>query len=330
MYNKNESEVQDRWVIRPGALDSINLNDFEKMWAFSPKDATSIAERFRITDESDSFDGTPFPKNKYSKYNYSYKDEYHFLDTTPSDFIKEFGKNKKVIYRYNKEWFRCDNFTNNHDGLHIIFQGCSNTEGIGANIEDTWTHLLYSEISKTNKVSGYYNLARSGYGYHKIIQDFMVYVKKYGAPQYNFILMPNILRGFMHDKDTDCWGYTQVNPWADLNSIDSSLDLHRKEFPQWMLTWKLFLEYCSSIGTKVIWSTWDHWEVPNIMNIKIFNDTFFTIPKLNQELIATSYYDLIEREDAVVARDGHDGYIQQFHWYNTFLKTLKERTNIID
>ena len=78
-----------------------------------------------------------------------------------------------------------------------------------------------------------------------------------------------------------------------------------------------------------MWSTWDDHETDNIINIDIFNNTFFPISMLSNEIIKDyDYYPLMERDDAGNARDGHDGYIQQYHWFNMFKEEIEKRKMI--
>jgi hypothetical protein len=267
-------------------------------------------------------------KDQHIKYNYRNINGYHVMDTVPVDLVKADRAHRQVEYRYNKDWFRSDNFTTEHEGLHIVFSGCSNTEGIGQNIEETWSYRLYEEISKQHKVSGYFNLARSGTGWQKITNNFRNYVNLYGAPDYLFVLHPNLLRGYRW-VDRGKGGYVgweiyQLNPWQEQVNKIEDIELHRNAFPVWAMAWKLFVDYCAAIGTKIIWSTWDQWENDNIVNSKIFDDSFIMIPEPNQDDLMTKYYDLLDREDAIEARDGHDGYIHHTHWLNAFKDKLKE------
>lgn len=317
----------DGWRLPQGATESLDFNNFDLTWAHTPQGSATMEQKFILCDslEPDSIEG-PFPVNKYSKYNYRFEDGYHLLDTVPVDTIRSFGKDRKVLYKYNSDWFRSEHFTKNHDGLHIVFHGCSNTEGIGANIEDTWTHMLYTELCKTNKISGYFNLARSGAGWHRIIQNFITYVNKYGAPDYLFLLHPNILRNFIWNNVG--WRYEQINPWGELHNVEENIAEHRKQFPAWAISWKLFIEYCESIGTQIIWSTWDTWEIDNILDSPFFNNTFFPIDTINNDVVKKEYMDFVDRDDAVWARDGHDGYVQQYHWFKKFKEEIEKRNLI--
>ena len=327
--------IDQECLITFNALESLGLNNFFSGWVnHSITSGVSLENKFNYTDSLEinfqdqnerlNLNKEFFYKSPYCKYNYRIKNNYHLLDTIPVDKILESKKNKKVLYRYNSEWFRSDHFKKEHDGLHIVFTGCSNTEGVGANIEDTWSHMLYTELSKKYKIDGYYNLAKSGAGWHIIVQNFIIYVEKYGAPDYLFILHPNILRYFIWEKETKGWRYSSNGPETSI-----WWEEHKKHFPTWSISFKLFLKYCESIGTKVLWSTWDDHETDNIINIDIFNNTFFPISMLSNEIIKDyDYYPLMERDDAGNARDGHDGYIQQYHWFNMFKEEIEKRKMI--
>lgn len=323
-----QHEENNVWSIHPKIIATLDFDKFDITWANCPSDSTPIKRRFENSDSDiveTQLHGEYFIRNPFVKYNYKEEDGYHLLDTIPVDFVKEFGKDKQVLYKYNQEWFRSDNFKQDHDGLHIVFSGCSNTEGVGANIEDTWSHMLYSELSKTHKLDGYFNLSRSGSGWHTIIQNYTTYVAKYGAADYLFILMPNILRDWVWYEDKRGWVYTQTNPWSGSNEeVAKNRKEHRTAFPTWLISWKLFMKYCESVGTKVLWSTWDYWETDNIINTK--QKEYFPINVIQSDIIKTDeYMKLLERDDAVWARDGHDGYIQQHFWFKAFLNAINER-----
>jgi hypothetical protein len=321
-----QKDKEERWDLPEGSIESLNFEEFDITWAHCPPESKTLKERFEISDMSEFGDLTvQFPVSKYCRYNYRFENQYHFLDNIPVDHIKDFGKNRNILYKYNLEWFRSDNFVKKHDGIHILFSGCSNTEGVGANIEDTWSHMLYSELSKKHKISGYYNIARSGNGWHKMIQNFLVYVKKYGAPDYLFVLHPNILRNFIWNEELSRWRYEQYNPWGETENLDNIISQHRKEFPSWLISWKVFIQYCQSIGTKVLWSTWDTWEIDNIKRCNSFDSTFFEIESITNDLVKKQYLDFVTRDDALWARDGHDGYVQQYHWFESFKNEIYKK-----
>lgn len=317
--------VDTSWNIPKPTFESLQLNVLDQTWSYAPPMSTPIIERFHNVD-SGNVDERNLRKDPYVKYNYREVDGYHVVDTVPVDIIRQERAHRKVEYRYNKDWFRSEHFKTEHDGLHIVFSGCSNTEGIGQNIEETWSYRLYKDISSQHKTSGYFNLGRSGTGWQKILNNFRIYVDKYGAPDYLFVLHPNLLRGFRwidHGPGKFIgWELYQLNPWEEQVNKVEDIEFHRNGFPVWIMTWKLFIEYCNAIGTKIIWSTWDQWENANIINSGLFENSFIEIKEPTKEDLLTKYYDLLDREDAIEARDGHDGYIHHTHWYLAFKDAL--------
>lgn len=317
--------VDTAWDIPINQLEGLQLDILDQTWSYAPPLSTPIVQRF-INVDDDSIDEPNMRKDPFVKYNYRNVDGYHILDTVPVDNIKPDRAHRKVEYRYNKDWFRSDHFKKEHEGLHIVFSGCSNTEGIGQNIEDTWSYMLYQQISQQHKTSGYFNLGRSGTGWQKIVNNFRNYVNLYGAPDYLFLIHPNLLRGYRWVNKGPHqfigWELYQLNPWQEQVNRVEDIEFHRNAFPVWVMTWKLFTDYCESIGTKIVWSTWDQWENNNIINSNLFNDNFLMMTEPSQEDLMTKYYDLLDREDAIEARDGHDGYIHHTHWYLAFKERL--------
>jgi hypothetical protein len=325
IINPKDRGTDTTWNIPKGAFDSLQLNLLDQTWSYAPGNSMPIIDRMNNTDNS-LIGNFQLRKDVNINYNYRNIDGYHVLDIVPVDLVRKESAHRKVEYRYNDQWFRCDQFTKNHDGLHIVFSGCSNTEGIGQNIEETWSYRLYQDIAKEHKTSGYFNLGRSGTGWQKILNNFRVYVDTYGAPDYLFVLHPNLLRGFRWvdngNNNFVGWELYQLNPWQEKINKVEDLEFHRNVFPVWAMTWKLFTEYCKAIGTKIIWSTWDQWENDNIKNSGLFEESFIEIKDPTKEEILNKYYDLLDREDAIEARDGHDGYIHHTHWLSIFKQAL--------
>jgi hypothetical protein len=303
------------------AVQSLNLDGFERMWA----NFNSEEDRDRLIDLINN--------NFYTDKQYSYcmKDGYHIIDNIPTESVRKGRESFHVEYRYNSDFFRSEHFTNVHDGLHIVFAGCSNTEGVGANIEKTWSHMLYSEISKRIKTSGYFNLGKGGSGWHIVIQNFQTYVDRFGRPDILFVLHPNILRDYEWEKDLGRWNYNQTDPVSKdtINNKDYIVN-HRKHFMDWAVAWNLFLSYCSSIGTKVLWSTWDIYENQNIIDLGIFNDSYITIDDVSEELVKSMCPGGKCGDGYIEARDGHPGFLNQTNWYNGFWQELVDRGWIND
>ena len=320
-YNKIEKE--DGWDLSNKAIDSLSILDLDKFSLTWAKNSDGIEEVFHDADNSLAYTGR-LPVLKNAKYNYRFLNGYHTLDCIPVDWPKEEYKHKKVTYKYNSEWFRSDNFTKTHDGMHVLFSGCSNSEGVGADIENTWSNMLYKEIKEHHKTSGYFNLGQAGAGIDSIVHNITTYVNKYGAPDILFILIPNILRGWGWNVSESRWYYEQTNPWGHPLNNEFVLQ-HRKEFPRWAFTMNTFLNYCKDKKINVVWSNWDTWETNNISKIKAFESTYFPMNGIRMQDLEEKYSDILDRDDTYEVRDGHDGYLTQTHWYNEFKKELIKR-----
>ena len=255
------------------SVSSLKLNDFERM-------SFNFDEHFS-KDELLSLIKNNF-NNEYKKYNYRLVDNYHIIDHLPNENLDTTKSYLPVEYKYNEDFFRCDNFKKEHDGMHILFSGCSNTEGVGINIKDTWTDMLYSNLSKSIKTSGYFNLAKGGAGTQNIVSNFITYVDRYGAPDLLLVLHPNILRNYRWNDDRNSWEFKQDLPLTPKDKNDHEyVDSYMDEILNWAVQWNLFLNYCESIGTKVLWSTWDRGKERELINIKFFSDTFLQVSNGN-------------------------------------------------
>jgi hypothetical protein len=239
-----------------------------------------------------------------------------------------------ITYNYNNEWFRSDDFTENHaTKYHILFAGCSETEGVGGNIETIWSNMLYESLKDKYDIDGFYSIARAGFGWQKIITNFMLYEKKYGAPTHFFVLMPNIDRMFAWMDSESLWRYIQKFPFdagmpaenAEINNFPTENE-HMKMLIDFTISWKLFEKYCQSIGTKILWSTWDFMENPNLM---FFNqhESFFKIDvtgKFNDYIKLKRPDGKLESDD-MDRRDGHSGKLFHMFWKESFMDEIEKR-----
>jgi len=76
------------------------------------------------------------PSDTEELYNYNLQHRY--------DDLKKFGWiDKKIIYKFNSEGFRCEEFT---DKPNIVFLGCSHTLGIGLPLENTYPYIVSQKL----------------------------------------------------------------------------------------------------------------------------------------------------------------------------------------
>lgn len=142
--------------------------------------------------KKENFSGLPFAKGLTT-----------FME--PLYFSKLLSHEKKLgitednnhTYQYNSSGFRCDEFTENHNGRHILFAGCSETEGMAHRLENTWAHKVYSKISENEKCSGFFNVGARALNIIAINRQILNYISKYGKPDILFINYPDFYR-FSH------------------------------------------------------------------------------------------------------------------------------------
>jgi hypothetical protein len=246
-----------------------------------------------------------------------------------------------VEYLYNNEFFRCDDFSNLHNAPHILFAGCSQTEGVGAPLETVWSNSLLNSINSNGLNSKFYSIAKSGYGWQKIITNYTLYVEKYGTPEYLFILLPNLGRFFEWDDEEDRYLYVQRYPnggavstdQVDQDSVPDFLFIekpflkheHRKCFIDFSISWKLFEKYCESNGTKILWASWDYEENKNYKfanlsknYIDLSNDELLEFIKKKRPGGNLGRFDLSRR-------DGHAGILVNEYWASKFHEEINKR-----
>jgi hypothetical protein len=103
----------------------------------------------------------------------------------------------------NIQFYRSENFKKNHDGLHILFTGCSYTFGIGMLYDEVWSKIVYDKICKNNTVSGYYNLGIPGTSMYNQVSQIFKYCNTYGNPDVIFYAIPDLGRFYGYDKKGD-------------------------------------------------------------------------------------------------------------------------------
>lgn len=245
---------------------------------------------------------------------------------------------KSVQYIYNDNFFRSDNFIKNHEGVHILFSGCSESEGVGSNIENAWTHILYSKISKEINCSGFFNLSRSGWGWSKIVINALIYFEQYGYPDFYFILLPNHLRMHKFFKDgtlSDAgelagnWKYLQYYPGGYSKDKKSNLateEEYRENFMYFITCWKIFNKVCKDNNIKLFFATWDTVDNEMIQSVNMF-DNFINIPYKNigdnkefNNFMINYYKNNQKTKFDIKKRDGHHGILMHNFWAEQFYK----------
>lgn len=242
------------------------------------------------------------------------------------------GDDGKIQYSYNTDWFRCDDFSKIHDkNFHVLFGGCSETEGVASPIEEVWSKMLHSKIKESFSVDNFYSIAMAGYGWQKIISSFMTYVKRYGFPTHFFVLLPNLQRFFFWDKEAQNWDYNFGKPLdrlpknVSMEEEEAAIEQHKNLLINFTISWRLFEHYCETNGVKLLWSTWDFLENYNFSALNQFNN-YFHIPEDDySDFILKVAPDGKLAEGDLFRRDGHSGKIYHMYLFESFKNEIIKR-----
>lgn len=260
--------------------------------------------------------------------------EEKFINSGENKQPRDIKKDKTVVYEYNSLGFRSDEFIKDHDGKHVLFSGCSHAEGIGGNLDSCWSYMTYNELLKKEKLSGFFNLARYGWGYDIIISNIMAYINHYGKPDQIFILFPNLGRFYQwenSDSNDEIFYYKGSIPNAsnEINKESSwkrkiSVEEQRSNFIVFTMLIKLFEDYCISNNIDLKWSTWDREDIKNCMNVGIFKrfvymEEPYTFIENNQDFFLSN---IQVKDNWEWKRDGHSGYLFHYIWSKSFLDQI--------
>jgi hypothetical protein len=261
------------------------------------------------------------------------------LSKLPVEYTEDDGE---ITYIYNSSGFRSEEFTSQHENkLHVLFSGCSETEGFGANDGEFWASILHKSF-REDTTSGFFNLARGGWGWEKIITNSIIYFEKYGIPDYMFIMLPNIYRHSQYFEKTGGWFQIQrhIDDDQRLNFIMNedvkehirenplSRSKYLTEFIRFISGWKLYLKYCEALGIKVVWSSWYDDDSKNISKMyKFDNFVWLDSEELHKEaakIAALKKINKTFKKNDLERRDGHKGTIVHQLWASKFLQKAKD------
>lgn len=264
------------------------------------------------------------------------EDEEFFIRGEKETVLEEFKEDNSVRYYFNSLGYRSDEFTKFHNGEHILFSGCSETEGVGGNLDSNWAHIAYTELVKNNKLSGFFNLSRAGWGHETIIMNIMQYIKEYGKPDKIYMLFPNIARKYEWEQsyeDEEWYTHKLKTPYWSPHPDEiylfgeirkkQTLEEHRSDIIRFTILLKMFEEYCSSNNIKLQWSSWDQEDAENYKNLNVFKN-FVLLPD-KAEIILESRYLSVDSETEKTKfrkRDWHHGYLYHYLWAQRFLSVV--------
>jgi hypothetical protein len=260
-----------------------------------------------------------------------YKDNVDNLDSVDPTILDVIKTKEEYIKELNSSWFRCDDFKEKHDGLHVLFSGDSVTFGEGLTLDEVWSHQVYSNISKNTKTSGYFNLAVPGTGTPMHIFNMFKYFKKYGNPDYIFFNMSEMHRFYDYLPDMDMFTHKIYSNATMKNLNDAEKDSWVNTLS--LLNFNLYFmleQYCVSNNIKLYTFSWDasesDWNYKRASNKLMKEWGFKTFHNVHTDQDSKDLFllETVEFKDhpyVKTARDNsHQGVGIHRHWANRATK----------
>jgi hypothetical protein len=162
-------------------------------------------------------------------------------------------------YNLNDYFYRSDQFAKDHKGMHLLFNGCSQTFGDGNVLEDTWSKIVYNYINDKIGCSGYFNIAFGGNNNFSIIKNTINYINEYGKPDIIILNLTECWRGYgvsnkKNFSEEEIFNYIQLEETAKNKIIMESMTMYCFDII------KLFAEYCKTNNIKLIMFSWAYYE----------------------------------------------------------------------
>jgi len=248
-----------------------------------------------------------------------YNKKYLFDNKPISKFFGTHIREHDDYYsQLNKNGYRCDNFINNHDGLHLLFSGCSVSYGSGLEINEVWTNKVFTAVNKIKSCSGYFNLSFPGTGLINQIVDIFKYCSLYSKPNYIIINIPDLTRFYYYNDE-----YSEIGD-AFYNLKDNNYSIIQLLYYQYYL---MLYEYCKSNNIRLITFTWAETQLESEIfkkcNISNF-DTFYYFNKKNMENFILEYVKNNKNDKyALKARDkDHFGTAYHEYWAQQIISII--------
>lgn len=244
------------------------------------------------------------------------------------------GLDNSVTYKYNNVGFRCDDFVKDHNGLHILFGGCSETEGASNRLEDTWAYVLYDKIKKDIPVSGYYNVGKTGLTTPLAILNIFQYINDYGIPDYIFLQLPdhgrymswsekkNIHPVYKNKKEFQP-GTDELADFFANNSEMSQLNINIF-FSNFLL--RTLVQLCKINSIKIFWSTWHPDSHPIDSLDEEYKLSYVSTSPSGKDHWGIKIEDLLARDGYHFGKGFHKIWAEKF--YKEFLNDQNNKKNI--
>lgn len=166
------------------------------------------------------------------------------------EYMKYFDPNtvSNEMNWFNSHGLRSDEFSPEHDGLHVVYAGCSFTFGEAMPVSHTWPKRLHNLLSNNIKLSGFYNIGFPGASITQVVNQIIAYSKEFAIPDVLFVNLPDIGRErLVQDSPFD-----KKTPYSTIHEIPSdrlAVDNIRHGI-------NALVFFASSLGVKLFVGSW--------------------------------------------------------------------------
>lgn len=246
----------------------------------------------------------------------------------PSEVLRDVEDDKSVTYKWNHLGFRCDEFKTSHDKKHILFMGCSETVGVGGNLDEAWAYILYKKLSEQSDNSGYFNIAVSGSGPMEQIIRYKKYEQEYGKPDEIYMMIPESYRGYLTSSSHHVyWGL----PIAETSGVYYNKGTYQSFLFNTLSQMAEFEVYCKDNGIKLAWSVIEDSQSKLFEKLPFKNFVKVIFPEgMFEEREFFSYqgqYKYKDIEKNFLKRDMHWGYVYHQYWADTLFEYMSKNEN---
>jgi hypothetical protein len=271
-------------------------------------------------------DGWPMPQDAFNKLE---SDEHEYRNAENTKWIRDSVWDEDPFH-INKDMFRSNEFSRDHNGKHVLFSGCSVTYGVGLYTTETWSYKIYEKIKEQEPVSGYFNLGKPGTSVMDIVSNVFKYIGLYGAPDVIFLDLPDLNRHYSIRDDTKDFIQGTIQEIEDktFNGFFHGMyrgrpNLRNQEVRIYVYQYILMLEqYCKDMGIELyifsyVDGTNDFLKRTDIESMKYLN---------NQDIVEQIYNYAEDNKDSIdeyflTARDEqHHGWGYHDIWADIMFK----------
>ena len=122
-----------------------------------------------------------------------------------------------ISYVYNKHGHRCKEIDDLDFDNYILFSGDSHTEGVGLELEKTYSFKTAKSLN-----SDYYNLGLGGTGLDYMMHNLLVWLSKFPKPKYICLYFSDYTR-FLRSEDGLIETFTESGSWDTDNDVETML-----------------------------------------------------------------------------------------------------------